>query len=87
MNREAAALGVPVYSIFRGKLGAVDQYLSDTGRLTLISKPDEVESRIRLVSRDSAAVPRLRETSALNTVVRNIVLLSEHGRDAQLPIH
>ena len=27
MNREAAALGVPVYSIFRGKLGAVDKYL------------------------------------------------------------
>ena len=25
MNREAAALGVPVYSVFRGKLGAVDQ--------------------------------------------------------------
>jgi len=24
MNREAAALGVPVYSIFRGKSGAVD---------------------------------------------------------------
>ena len=28
MNREAAALGVPVYSIFRGKIGAVDRYLS-----------------------------------------------------------
>lgn len=27
MNREAAALGVPVYSIFRGKIGAVDRYL------------------------------------------------------------
>ncbi len=25
MNREAAALGVPVYSIFRGKIGAVDR--------------------------------------------------------------
>ena len=25
MNREAAALGVPVYSIFRGKIGAVDK--------------------------------------------------------------
>ena len=35
MNREAAALGVPVYSIFRGKIGAVDQYLADTGRLML----------------------------------------------------
>ena len=29
MNREAAALGVPVYSIFRGKTGAVDRYLSE----------------------------------------------------------
>ena len=25
MNREAAALGVPVYSIFRGKIGGVDR--------------------------------------------------------------
>ena len=29
MNREAAALGVPVYSIFRGKLGAVDARSND----------------------------------------------------------
>src|SRR5262249_14089051 len=33
MNREAAALGVPVYSVFRGRIGAVDRYLSRTGRL------------------------------------------------------
>jgi len=85
MNREAAALGVPVYSIFRGRLGAVDQYLSDTGRLTLISKAEEVERRIRLVKRQSAPDPDSLEKSALSTVVRNIVLLSEHGRAAQLP--
>src|SRR3989442_14979658 len=36
MNREAAALGVPVYSIFRGKIGAVDHYLSMRGRLVLL---------------------------------------------------
>src|SRR5579863_1496837 len=36
MNREAAALGVPVYSVFRGKIGAVDQYLAQNGRLTLL---------------------------------------------------
>ena len=28
MNREAAALRVPVYSIFRGRMGAVDKYLA-----------------------------------------------------------
>jgi hypothetical protein len=36
MNREAAVLGVPVYSIFRGKIGTVDKHVStrtnrDTG--------------------------------------------------------
>ena len=36
MGREAAAAGVPAYSIFQGKLGAVDRYLADAGRLTLL---------------------------------------------------
>src|SRR5438270_12264071 len=33
MNREAAALNVPVYSIFRGKIGAVDRLLSGWWRV------------------------------------------------------
>src|SRR5262249_9331578 len=36
MNREAAALGVPVFSVFRGRIGAVVQYLARTGRMTLL---------------------------------------------------
>lgn len=51
MNREAAALGVPVYSIFRGKIGAVDRYLSETGRLILLKSIEDVKSRIGLVHR------------------------------------
>ena len=31
MNREAAALGVPVFSIYQGPIGAVDQHLISTG--------------------------------------------------------
>lgn len=54
MNREAAALGVPVYSIFRGKLGAVDKYLSDLGRLTLIETPEDVRLKIRPDRRERA---------------------------------
>src|SRR5207247_4353011 len=42
MNREAAALGVPVYSIFRGRIGAVDRYLSATGRLVLLESVEDV---------------------------------------------
>lgn len=48
MNREAAALGVPVYSIFRGTIGAVDRRLAQEGRLVLIESENEVETKIRL---------------------------------------
>jgi hypothetical protein len=46
MNREAAALGVPVYSIFRGKSGAVDRQLQHEGRLIMIERLDDVEKKI-----------------------------------------
>src|SRR5208337_311417 len=49
MNREAAALGVPVYSIFRGTVGEVDKHLSAEGRLVLVETADEVRSKIELV--------------------------------------
>jgi uncharacterized protein len=56
MNREAAALGVPVYSIFRGKMGAVDRYLADKGRLVMIETPEDVRIRIRPEKRVKAAL-------------------------------
>lgn len=48
MNREAAALGVPVYSIFRGKIGAVDRHLQTDGRLTLIESVEDITKKIVL---------------------------------------
>ena len=42
MNREAVALGTPVYTTFEGKLGAVDEALLRDGRLRRLSEPDEV---------------------------------------------
>ncbi|MBN2201794.1 DUF354 domain-containing protein [bacterium] len=50
MNREAAALGVPVYSIFRGRTGAVDRHLNRSGRLTFIENESQI-GRIRVVKR------------------------------------
>jgi predicted glycosyltransferase len=47
MAREAAFIGVPAYSIFRSRPGAVDRHLSQTGRLTLIENPAAFH-RIRL---------------------------------------
>src|SRR5208283_5511531 len=48
MNREAAALGVPVYSIFRGEIGAVDRYLAESARLVLLEKVEDLSSKINL---------------------------------------
>ncbi|HEY6780236.1 MAG TPA: DUF354 domain-containing protein [Thermoleophilaceae bacterium] len=42
MNREAVALGTPVYTTFEGKLGAVDEGLLREGRLRKLEDPDEV---------------------------------------------
>ena len=52
MNREAAALGVPVYSIFRGKIGVLDRHLQKEGRLVLIEKIDDVQTKIALKRRE-----------------------------------
>lgn len=77
MNREAAALGVPVYSIFRGSIGAVDRYLAEQRRMVLLTSADEVRSEIRLVKRDRLS-GRARPTRvALDTIVASIVMLVE----------
>src|SRR5207342_3487625 len=42
MNREAVALGVPVYTTFAGRIGAVDATLLADGRLRLLDSPDQL---------------------------------------------
>ena len=42
MNREAVALGTPVYTTFEGRPGAVDDALLREGRLRRLTDPDEV---------------------------------------------
>jgi predicted glycosyltransferase len=47
MNREAVALGVPVWTIFSGRMGAVDEGLIASGRLRELTDPDALELRKR----------------------------------------
>jgi predicted glycosyltransferase len=56
MNREAVALGTPVYTTFEGKLGAVDELLLREGRMRRLSNPDEIV----LEKRQEAAGERVR---------------------------
>jgi len=71
MNREAAALGVPVYSIFRGRIGAVDRQLQKEGRLTLIERVEDVQ-KILLQPRDKETLPDLRPRKALKEIVNHV---------------
>ena len=53
MNREAVALGTPVFTVFEGRLGAVDEQLIAEGRLARLERPEQV----RLVKRDTQSEP------------------------------
>ncbi len=47
MNREAVALGTPVYTTFEGRLGAVDERLIQTGRLNKLRDPALIDFKKR----------------------------------------
>ncbi|MGH2855134.1 MAG: DUF354 domain-containing protein [Solirubrobacteraceae bacterium] len=47
MNREAVALGVPVYTTFEGRLGAVDEQLIQAGRLRKLHDPAQIDLKKR----------------------------------------
>jgi predicted glycosyltransferase len=78
MNREAAALGVPVYSIFRGKIGAVDRRLAMQGRLTLIESKEEVRRKIIFRARSREIQPDLNGGKALEEIVGHIETIIRH---------
>jgi uncharacterized protein len=77
MNREAAALGVPVYSIFRGRIGAVDQYLAKTGRLTLIERVEDIRTKIVLERRTPALRDSGNQSTALSCILEAIMSIAE----------
>ena len=47
MNREAVALGTPVWTTFEGRMGAVDERLIAEGRLRRLQDAGEIELRKR----------------------------------------
>jgi len=79
MNREAAALGVPVYSIFRGTIGAVDQYLAANSRLVLLESPADLTTKLSVRHRNRGAHPNTAGQSTLEAVTKNIIRLADMG--------
>jgi predicted glycosyltransferase len=66
MNREAVALGTPVWTTFEGRLGAVDERLIAEGRLRRLERAEQVVLERRPESeRAGAAQGRVRRDPAL----------------------
>ncbi|MGE0029004.1 MAG: DUF354 domain-containing protein [Thermoleophilia bacterium] len=61
MNREAAALGVPAWTPFAARLGAVDRRLIEEGRLRRLERPEDVV----LERRNRGRTPPLRDPETL----------------------
>ncbi|HTA32724.1 MAG TPA: DUF354 domain-containing protein [Solirubrobacteraceae bacterium] len=57
MNREAVALGTPVYTTFQGRLGAVDERLLEEGRLRMLRDAEDLDLSRRTAA---GAAPRVR---------------------------
>ena len=80
MNREAVALGTPVWTTFEGRLGAVDERLIADGRLRRLTRPEEVDV-VRRADR-SACEPVRRDPEIFTDL-----LLDGLASRASLPVH
>lgn len=80
MNREAAAMGVPVYSIFRGSIGAVDRYLAKQGRLVLLESVEDVRTKVKAIPRERASIQGNGiGNETLEAIVDNLVSIVERN--------
>jgi uncharacterized protein len=76
MNREAAVIGIPVVSIFKGESGAVDESLEAQGKLHNISSADEMDSFLK--KRDRTALPSV-GTTVRDEIIAAILKLAQPG--------
>lgn len=75
MNREAAALGTPVYTTYGGRLGGVDEALIRSGRLRPLTDP----RALQLEKRTAQAAPTKRDPAALVETILGTVGASLRG--------
>lgn len=75
MNREAAALGTPVYTTYGGRLGGVDEALIRSGRLRPLTDP----RALVLEKRTAEAAPIKRDPAALVETILGTVGASLRG--------
>jgi uncharacterized protein len=72
MNREAVALNVPVYSIFRGTIGALDRHLSKSGKLIMIENVNDIQTKIKIKKRARSGIYYSTSNSTINEIIKII---------------
>lgn len=73
MNREAVVLATPVYSLFLGRMGSIDQHLIDTGKMIWINTSSDI-NRIKLLKKNkSDFMPEHRDQNLLTEIVDKIL--------------
>lgn len=75
MVREAAALGVPSYSIFTGELGAVDKKLAEEGKINLIRDLKDID-KIRFEKCKERRIKEKEDTTTLDFFVNEFIKLA-----------
>jgi predicted glycosyltransferase len=70
MNREAVVLGVPVWTMFSGRLGSVDEALIASGRMGRLTSPDDV-AHLDIPRREKHVLPAF-ENDVRGQVIRAI---------------
>jgi hypothetical protein len=78
MNREAVALGVPVYTTYGGRLGGVDEWLIREGRLRPLVDPQGLE----LAKRDGVGEAMRRDPMLLVERILEVAGRNGARRDA-----
>ena len=73
MNREAAVLGTPTYSLFMGKLAAVDWYLMKKGLMEHIDSEDGVRG-IPVVKKANNRLKMVRETNSTREILQLMLM-------------
>jgi len=73
MIREAAALGVPAYSIFGSEIGSVDRYLESIGKLIILNDKENIYNKIDIVKREKILPKDIGNKRVLNEIVNKII--------------
>ena len=70
MNREAAVLGTPAYTIYAGKMGSVDHYLMDNKKIVLLRENNDFS---KIVLRKKTKVNATVDRKVFNFILSHLI--------------